>query len=297
MKLIATALALVMASASASAQCDVYLKLNDKNQKHPRIESITFPGDVNTREMYNSIYGHGGVIENPWIAYRIYMDNRQSLDLYVKQTPQLELDKTGFYTTPEQLEQGFGRDVLWAGKSIGAGSFNGWQNGSPVTIDTVATRSQTVISNHQLLVADKDWIFNGHPIQMKQKYTVFPDKRDMEVEIKLEGYKPSDLFCVGIQKLETANQGFITPKGVAASWGTNIPEKKLPELVETVGLGLIVDKANVVKVVEDELNYIVLVKPDKHGCIRYTTTACGSREKEGFPSPTVWFEYVKRLAK
>ena len=139
------ALLIVACSVYASAQTDAYIKLFDHHNQHPRIVSITYPGDANTLDMYNSIYGHGAVIENPWVAYRVYMDNRQSLDLYVKDKPQLELDVTGFYTTPEQLAQGYGCDVLWAGKSIAAGSFRGYQDGKPVTIDTVATRTQTIL--------------------------------------------------------------------------------------------------------------------------------------------------------
>ena len=217
-------------SMSAFAQTDAYIKLRDEKKTHPRIESITFPGDANTRYMYDAIYGHGAVIENPWVAYRVYMDNRQSLDLYVKQTPQLELDVTGFYTTPEQLKEGYGIDVLWAGKSIGAGSFRGLQNGQPMTIDTVASRTQKVLDDHIIQVIDKDWIYNGHPIQMTQTYSMSPNSRDLFVEIKLDGYLPDEVFATGIQKLETDNQGFINADGRAASWGSNIPEKDIPRL-------------------------------------------------------------------
>ncbi|WP_305257386.1 DUF4861 family protein, partial [uncultured Duncaniella sp.] len=124
---------------SFTPETKAYLKLNDKNKKHPEIQAIAFPGDVDNRQMYNSIYGHGVVLEGLYNAIRIYMDNRQSVDLYAKNTPRLELDSTGFYTTRKQLEQGYGRDVLWAGTSVALGSFRGWQNGSPVTIDTVTT--------------------------------------------------------------------------------------------------------------------------------------------------------------
>ncbi|MBD5356151.1 MAG: DUF4861 domain-containing protein [Bacteroides sp.] len=276
-----------------NAQCDAYIKLYDKAGKHPRIMSVTYPGDANSLDMYNSIYGHGAVIENPWVAYRVYMDNRQSLDLYVKQSPQLELDITGFYTTPEQLQEGYGCDVLWAGKSIGAGSFRGWQNSVPVTIDTVAARTQTVLSNREILLTDKDWIFNGHPIQMVQKYSMVPDQRDLNVEITLDGYAPDDLFCTGIQKLETDNQGFLYPDGIAGSWGSNIPDKNHPELVETVGLGIVVAPENIVKVIEDDANYLVLVKPDREGKIRYRVLACGLRERDGFKDENKWFDFVK----
>ncbi len=278
----------------ASAQTDAYIKLYDHHGKHPQIVSITYPGDANTLDMYNSIYGHGAVIENPWVAYRVYMDNRQSLDLYVKAKPQLELDVTGFYTTPEQMKEGYGCDVLWAGKSIAAGSFRGYQNGTPVTIDTVASRTQTVVDKQTVEVIDKDWMYNGHPIQMTQRYSMKPDKRDLYVTIKLEGNKPGDVFCTGIQKLENDNQGFIQPNGVAASWGNNIPDKNHPELVETVGLGIVVAPENIVSVKEDDLNYLVFVKPDANGEINYRVIACGDRETNGFKSPKDWFKFIKK---
>ncbi|MDE5851073.1 MAG: DUF4861 domain-containing protein [Muribaculaceae bacterium] len=280
---------------SALAQTDAYIKLRDEKKTHPRIEEITFPGDANTRYMYDAIYGHGAVIENPWVAYRVYMDNRQSLDLYVKQTPQIELDVTGFYTTPEQLNEGYGIDVLWAGKSIAAGSFRGLQNGEPITIDTVASRTQKVIDDHTIQVIDKDWIYNGHPIQMTQTYSVLPNSRDLFVEVKLDGYLPDEIFCTGIQKLETDNQGFINADGRAASWGSNIPDKKHPEIVEQVGLGIIVDPANVVSTEESDLNYIVKVRPDSDGVIRYRVIACGDREKNGFNNYKDWSKYIKSL--
>lgn len=278
---------------SATAQTDAYIKLRDEKKTHPRIESISFPGDANLRYMYDAIYGHGAVIENPWVAYRVYMDNRQSLDLYVKQTPQIELDVTGFYTTPEQMQEGYGCDVLWAGKSIAAGSFRGWQNREPQTIDTVSTRTQRVLDKHTIQVEDKDWIYNGHPIQMTQTYSMQPDSRDLFVEVKLDGYLPNELFCTGIQKLETDNQGFIMSEGKAASWGSNIPDKNHPEIIEQVGLGIIVDPANVVSTLESDLNYLVLVKPDQDGMIRYRVIAAGDREKDGFKDYSTWSKYIK----
>ena len=284
---------LSLSAISLSAQTDAYLKIHDSHGRHPRVSSITFPGDVDNLAMYDAIYGHGAVIENPWVAYRVYMDNRQSLDLYVKQTPQLELDKTGFYTTPEQLEEGYGIDVLWAGKSIAAGSFRGWQNNQPVTIDTVASRTQTVIDNATVEVVDKDWMFNGHPIQMKQTYKMQPQSRDLWVEIDLKGYKNTDVFATGVQKLESNNKGFITPEGIAASWGSNIPDKNLPEIVEQVGLAIEVDPSNIIEAREDNLNYLFLVKPDKDGKIRYKVIAGGDREKGGFKNASEWFNYIK----
>lgn len=294
-KSILSASLLLGLSMSAFAQTDAYIKLRDEKKTHPRIESITFPGDANTRYMYDAIYGHGAVIENPWVAYRVYMDNRQSLDLYVKQTPQLELDVTGFYTTPDQLKEGYGIDVLWAGKSIAAGSFRGLQNGEPITIDSVASRTQKVLDDHTIQVNDKDWLYNGHPIQMTQTYSVLPNSRDLFVEIKLDGYLPDEVFATGIQKLESDNQGFINSDGRAASWGSNVPDKNHPDIIEQVGLGIIVEPENVVSTEESDLNYLVKVRPNSDGIIRYRVIACGDRENNGFSNYTDWSKYIKSL--
>lgn len=287
------ALVLTLAAIAASAQTNAYIKLRDSKNKHPRILSITFPGNADNLEMYNSIYGHGAVIENPWVAYRVYMDNRQSLDLYAKQRPQLELDVTGFYTTRDQLAQGYGCDILWAGKSVAAGSFRGWDGKTPLTIDKVESRTQSVLSDSVVSVYDKAWEVNGHTIDMTQLYSVTGADRDLAVEITLQGYTPEDIFCTGIQKLESANQGMVSPEGWAVSWGENVPDKGgAPDLTEGVGLAIVVDPANVVKTLEDDLNYLILVRPDAEGKIRYRVIACGTREADGFRGYSQWKDYI-----
>lgn len=225
-------------------QTNAYIRLNDKNKKHPKITAIAYPGDVNNLEMYNSIYGHGAVLEGLYNAIRVYMDNRQSVDLYAKNTPKLELDTTGFYTTREQLAQGYGRDILWAGKSVALGSFRGYQNGSPTTIDTVTSRGQRILTTGPLRsiieVEDKEWIYNGKPLHMTQRYTIYGGHRDIEVDVKISNAPVSNRYCTGIQKLETDNEGFLQTDGLAGSWGSNIPDKGMKDLSDTLGLGIYV---------------------------------------------------------
>lgn len=275
------------------AQTDAYIKIHDSHQRHPRVLSVEFPGDTDFPADYDALYGHGAVLENPWLAVRVYMDARQSVDLYLKQSPRLELDHTGFYSTKEMVDSGYGCDVLWAGKSVALGSFRGYRDGMPVTIDSVASRSQSVVDSGSVMVVDKDWMFNGHPIQMTQTYRAVSDSRDIEVSIDLDGARPGDLFATGVQKLEFDNEGFILREGMAGSWGRNILDKAQPDWQETVGLGIWVSPENIVSVKEDELNYLFILRPDASGKIRYRITATGSREKGGFKSADSWFDYIK----
>lgn len=277
-------------------QTDAYIKMNDIKEKHPRVISVTYPEDADILDMYNSIYGHGAVFENSFMAYRVYMDHRQSIDLYGKAYPRLEMDVTGFYTTDEQLAQGYGCDILWAGQSVGAGSFRGYRDGKPCYIDTVAWRRQTVIAAGPVRsiveVADKHWIYKGVPIDMTQRYTLYAGRRDVSVDIRIEGAAPDETFCTGIQKLEEQPVGFIRENGLCGSWGFNVPEKSAPEHREGVGLGLYVHPDNRKAMKEDGYNYLTLLRADADGHIRYTVAACAEREKGGFKTAEEWFAYL-----
>lgn len=277
-----------------------YIKMRDEKKKYPKLKGISFPGDADTRTMYNSIYGHGAVMENPYNAIRIYMDNRQSIDLYGKNKPGFELETTGFYTTQDQLKEGYGRDILWAGKSVGAGSFRGFQNGEPVTIDTVEVRSQRVLASGPVRsiveIEDLGWIYNGRRHNMTQRYTMWTGRRDVDVEVNIDNLDGTEEFCVGIQKLETNPVGGFMEDNLlnidkAWSWGTNVPEKKYPEQTEEVGLGLKVPSGLSIAAMEDEFNYLFIVRPYK-GKIIYRVTFGAGREGI-FPDAASWKKLVE----
>lgn len=274
-----------------------YIKLNDKNKKYPEITAITYPGDVDNRQMYSSIYGHGAVLEGLYNAIRVYMDNRQSVDLYAKNHPQLELETTGFYTTKDQLGNGFGRDILWAGTSVAMGSFRGWKDNAPVTIDSVKTRGQRVVTTGPLRsvieVIDREWDCNGKPVDMTQRYTIYKGHRDYEVEISLKGAPKGEIFATGVQKIMNDNVGFVDADGLAGSWGWNLPDKGMPEVTDTLGLGICVPAPYLHKTLEDDVNYLTLVTPDANGKIKYYITAAALRDETSPRSAEEWFKQLK----
>lgn len=279
-----------------------YLKLRDEKKKHPEITEITYPGNSDNSVIYNTIYGHGAVMESMLNAWRIYVDNRQSIDLYGKKARQLELETTGFYTTPEQSAQGYGRDILWAGKSVAAGSFRGLTNGQPATIDTVASRTQRIIASGPIRsiieVEDKGWEINGKKVDMLQRYTQYGLNPYFTAEIFLKGEGADQIFCTGVQKIgEDRGEGFIGENGLAGSWGTNIPEKAYPEMTETLGIGIQVDPKNVVKTREDDLNYLVEVKPDSDGKIIYHINFVSTMEKKAPQNLEEWRSKLEKWSR
>ena len=276
--------------------------LNDKNKKLPTITTLSSPGTTDTRPYYDVVYLHGPIFESELVGYRIYYDNRQSIDIYGKLKQRLELNVTQFHTTDEQLAEGYGADVLWAGQTVSLGSFRGWdpETKQPLYIDTVKTRQESIRATGPVRtiveVKDYDWYYEDHYLTMTQYYTLWAGHRDVKVEIIFEDKLTNETFCTGVQKLETDISGFLDGKGVAGSWGTNQPEKgKL--IFETVGLGIYIPHKYIKDYREDASNYLFNIGNDGKNYIHYYITFCNEREEVGWKKNIEWFDHVKNWAK
>lgn len=276
------------------------MRLNDKSQKNPHIQYITFDGSVPVKQSYSAMYHHGPAFESELVAFRAYMDNRQSIDLYGKKYRRLELAETNFYPKKEQLAAGYGDDVLWAGTSIGVGSFRGWLDGKLQTIDTVDSRSAGVLASGPVRAVveffDCNWQYDGTVLNMVQRYTLYAGHRDVRVDIRFKETDAQDkTFSSGVQKLERDNVGFLQADGLAGSWGSNLAYKNdtINHPRETVGLGICVPRDYVMESLEDEVNYLFLMKTGGTHSLTYHFTFTATKEETGYTNSTDWFAHLK----
>ena len=275
-----------------------FMKVWDRKYRYPYINSIEYQGRNEPLATYDAIYGHGAQWESELVGFRVYMDHRQSIDIYGKPTPQLVLDQTNFYSTREVIAEGRGCDILFAGPSVGAGSFRGYLNGQPTYVDEVEARGQRVIASGPVRamveVTDKNWNYNGNRLQMRQLYTIYAGHRDVQVDIQLAGAHLDQLtFCTGVQKLEMENEGLMdSTNGLVGSWGRNVPDKAAEDLIEGVGLGVSVEPSYLISKKEDSYNYLTLLRPVE-GHIRYHLAICADMERTGFHDAQSWFNWLR----
>ena len=249
--------------------------------------------------MYDAIYGHGAMWENEWIGFRVYMDHRQSIDLYGKKTAQMELDATNFYTTAEQWNAGYGEDILFVGASIGAGSFRGYENGEPVFVNPVKARGQLVLAEGPdsavVEIYARDWQYQGRTLQFRQRFTALRGHREVQVDVWVEGCPDETVFATGAQKFEFSSTGIMRSDGLVATWGSNVPDKEgNPKRVHTLGIGVRAAEENLVEVKEDSLNYLCLLHPVE-GHMRYWIAVASDLQKtDGYHTAQDWFAWVRR---
>ncbi|MBQ4277611.1 MAG: DUF4861 family protein [Bacteroidaceae bacterium] len=253
------------------------MMLDDKKAAHPLITALEAPGDS---YLYNDLYHHGAAFENAWCGFRVYFDARQNIDIYGKQHPRLELADTHFYTTAEQMKQGYGNDVLWAGNSVGCGSFKGWDGKAPTNIEPVKIRGQRIVASGPIrtIVEVKDIGWNG--LNMRQYYTLYAGCRECEVRITFDRPLGDEVFCTGVQKIGASPEGFVHADGLAASWGSDYPEMGNKEQFppEAVGLAVYVPKQYIHAVTESDLNYLILLSAKGQTELKYYVVFCADKE-------------------
>lgn len=269
-----------LGDANGQGKREVYadMMLDDKKGVHPFITALEAPGGS---YLYNDFYHHGAAFENELCGFRIYFDARQNIDIYGKRHRGLELADTHFYTTREQMQQGYGNDVLWAGNSVGCGSFKGWDGKAPTNIEPVITRGQRVIASGPVrsIVEVKDNGWNG--LNMRQYYTLYAGRRECEVRITFDRPLTSaQRFSTGVQKIGATPQGFVHDDGIAASWGSDYPEMGNKEQFppEAVGLAVYVPKQYITQTEESDLNYLFVLSAPGQQELKYYVAFCADKE-------------------
>ena len=277
-------------------------KIKESNKQDLYISQLTVDRDVNP---YWMLHHHGCAFENELVAYRIYFDHRQTVDIYGKYRKGLELKATQFYPDSEQKAAGYGDDVLWVGETFGLGALRGWDGNAPTMIKDVEHRGQRIVARGPLRtiieVYDEDWLPTGAttPVTMTTHYTLYAGRRDCRVDVGFSRDVADLKFATGIINVKNSTE-FSDKQGLRGCWGTDWPVSEKDSAGhkrETVGLGICLPQ----EVVENELpanknNYPYVVKVNGNH-LTYHISFCSDNESFGMHSEKEWYACLQEWKK
>lgn len=273
-------------------------KIKESNKQDLYISHLTVDNGVNP---YWSIHHHGTAFENNMVAYRIYFDHRQTVDIYGKYRKGLELRQTQFYPDKEQKEAGFGDDVLWVGSTLGLGTLRGWDGKQPAMLTNVDKRSQRIIARGPLRtiveVKDKGWtpLPGQKPIDMTILYTLYAGRRDCDVNVKFNRPAGNYSFSTGFINVKNSTE-YSDKNGLRGCWGTDWPvsaKDSAGHKRETVGLGIYIPAEYIVsEEPANKNNYAYVIKTDSDE-LNYKITFCSDNESFGFHSDKEWYDFLR----
>lgn len=259
----------------------MYYKNKDKSLR--KIDYVEEGADT----MYNRLHHHGPAFENSEVAYRLYFDKKQTVDIYGKRHRGLEIAQTMWYPTEEHLADGSGDDVLRVSGTVGVGTLKGWdpKKGKATHIDKFERRWARVLSDGPVRtvveMSVEGWNYGGERLGLRSIYVLWGSSRECEVRHTLSGPYEGKLFCTGVQKKFGDRTPYITDKALAV-WAEDFPQNDTVRYKKE-RVGLVVwpasGRADGYPRVEDKDNYLCLVSPDSEGHITYTFAFVWLREE------------------
>lgn len=276
-------------------------KVKESNKQNLYISELTVNNGTNP---YWTLHHHGAAFENELVAYRVYFDHRQTVDIYGKYKKQLELKETQFYPDENQKAAQYGDDVLWVGSTLGLGTLRGWNGQQPTMLENVDRRSQRIISYGPIRtiveVKDKGWTpdmgkTGVQPIDMTTLYTLYAGDRACHVNVKFNKPAGDYLFATGFINVKNSTE-YSDKEGLRGCWGTDWPvsaKDSVGHNRETVGLGICIPLKYIVSeepANKDNYAYVVKTETDE---LDYLITFCSDNETFGYHSDKEWYKFLK----
>ncbi|MCD8044738.1 MAG: DUF4861 domain-containing protein [Tannerellaceae bacterium] len=272
--------------------------VSDKKGKHVPVTSLTIPGSSN---VYNQLHHHGPAFESELVAYRIYFDHKQTVDIYGKFNKGFEIEESQFYPTDEQLARGFGDDVLLVGGSCGLGTLKGWNGNKATHITPVETLTETIRAYGPVrTVVDvqvRNWEYQESELNMTVRYILYGGHRDCEVQVFFEEPLQQQTFATGVINIKNSDS-YSDHAGLIACWGTDWPVNDTVKYAkETVGLAVNIPQKLVKEETQDKVNYLYILQAPGKNYFNYHITFTSLKETFGYPTKEEWFAHVQEWKK
>lgn len=279
---------------NVQSQVFASLILKDKDGKWQHVDEAS-----STRnDMYNQMHHHGAALESDKIAYRIYFDNKSTIDIYGKKHYRLELPETWWYPTDEQLAAGYGDDILLVSGWVGIGTLKGW-NGRMLHIDKFGKRTQRILARGPVrAIAESEvegWDYEGKKARVTVRYSLYAGHRDVTAEV----FSDTDLDAVATGVQQIGGGEMTSSDELVGSWGSWYPQPDTVKYAkETVGLGLAMPAAYKGKQVTDGVNNLIRAELKKGKVLRYYFTTIAAKEhNQPVQDARSFFEYLNQWKK
>ncbi len=227
------------------------------------VSSFTSPSQLTDHSYYLRYEGPGW--ESDRMGYRLYLDWRNAIDVFVKTNDEVVLPKVGQdgYDSYHVLSA-WGGDALKVGKSLGVGALGRQIDTGVLHFQHVDDTHYTLISNTQLRaefeVKYLGWAIDDaqtDAVDVTTRYRI--DAFDPTTHIQVNLSEPKDKVVAGLVAHEGMEVLNITEGewGVVATWG----EQSILAEGDVLGLALFYRIAQVRDVIRGEYDHLVAFNP------------------------------------
>jgi hypothetical protein len=232
--------------------------------------------------------------ESDIIAYRLYLDERNAVDVEGKRKPGLHWNYIGASGIDYQLDADWGMDVLHVGSALGIGGIGFWVGDSVLKPETVDRERCRIIARGPVRsvvrVDYTGWTVAGEKVNVSSLFTIYAGDRLTEHQIILEKGTSPTTIVTGIVKHSPTKVVWNSEE----SWLYTLGRQSRADDDLLMALNFV--KSSVVKKTEDGSNHLVLLKVEQNKPLKFLLSAIWQGETGKMWSEEEIQGFLKRAA-
>ncbi len=235
--------------------------------------------------------------ESDKVGYRFYLDWRNAIDIYGKKTDTLALQNVGQdgYESYHNMSD-WGMDILKVGNSLGMGSIAMWKKGKVQMVSNVDSTTCKIAVNGPLCSAVVTkyygWHVGNDRYDLTSRLSIKAGSRMTRHDLAIN--PPAENLCTGLVKDDKAAPIMPDESENQGDWTYLAQYGKQSLNNDNLGMAILYKKSELIKITEDELSRVVILKPNS-GKLRYYFLAAWELEPGGITNAKDFKSYLKQL--
>jgi hypothetical protein len=229
--------------------------------------------------------------ESNKIAYRLYLDWRNAIDVFGKKTEAIILPLVGQDGGPSYHEmQDWGSDILNSGKGIGIGSINRFLNNEKLhfrEVDSTIARVENKTNQSSVKINYYGWKTATDKIDFTSELTITPDQR--YTKHTYQASKEIKGICTGIVKQK--NTELIKKERKNKKWAYLATYGTQSLVPDNLGMAIFYETNTVESLEDTELDYLLVFKPSTKSNSFYLLAAW-EQEINGIKNKDEFIKYL-----
>lgn len=254
---------------------------------------IKLPGSFKNHSYY--LKNEGPVWENDRVCFRLYLDDRNDIDINGKTTSSIVMPTVGACDFEEEHKMSlWGMDNTKVGKALGLGTYGSWTGVKVRHIDTRDSTFCSIVADgklrSQVKVIYYGWTTENAKSTLTSLISLDAGSRASKIELLLD--KPTIQLATGIIK-DKEGELIMPEKELNGDWTYMATFGKQSMNKEEQGFALFVRKDQLAKFTEDSLNHVVLFKPNLKK-VEYYIMPTWALDKEPIATKQQFMDCIKK---
>lgn len=284
-------------------QAELSVKVGGKfvNRKYEggafkNVQFLRVPPEHTDHSFYIRYEGPGW--ESDKVGYRFYLDWRNATDIFGKKVPNMVLQNVGQdgFDSYHQMSD-WGGDIFKVGESLGIGSIATWYENKAHRVEKTDSITCEIIANGSIYSHIKTiyygWQAGSSKVNLTSDISITAGSRLTRNDLTIDG--ELDNICTGLAKHENTVFHNTKPEqptdwGYIALWG----KQSLVGEIDELGIAVLYPGSQFVQLAEDDLNNVVILKPE-NGKVHYYFLAAWDQEPNGIRTQQEFQVYLEQI--